>query len=546
MLLLFTGVYKIMYRQGVLHMANTVLYTSEYIRIFCNEEGYFIESFRKGMSFDQLNRIIAEHPEIRITSFGAIREAVINAPSSPFKFGEAKERVEVEISSDELKAYVTLSVGEDELENRNGAIGREILAALERHKVTFGVKMDILNRPFRKGEKILAAEGIPPQNGEDAVVRMFEIREAKPRLTSSGDADFYELDLINSVKAGDWLGERRDPTPGIPGMSVTGRPIKAVPGKKQPLAYDRNTVKEVYDNGLTTLYALRDGAVFYKDGRISVSNHIEVAGNVDFKIGNIDFDGFVTVMGGVEDNFSVCASKDIEIRGEYGIGGVKEITSREGSVYIAGGVAGKGKAVIKARHDIYVKFVSDTTVICDGTVHVGYYALNSDIKAKQVILESPKSHIIGGTIEAEIKVTTSTVGSESEKRTQIRVNGFDRNKLKEELEQTIYKLEEQRNELFKIKAEMGKYSSDKLSEQEYNEFEITKSAYDAIRQSIMDFEMRKKALAGYIRALGEGEVSILLRAYPNTFIMIKGICKEITKLITGTTFYYLEGEMREK
>lgn len=527
-------------------MANKELHTSEYIRIFFNEEGYFIESFRKGMSFDMLNKIIAEHPEIKITSFNAIREAIINAPSLPLKFGEAKERVEVEISRDELKAYVTLCVGEEELENKNGAIGKEILAALEKHNVTFGVKMDVLNRAFKNGEKILVAEGIPPQNGEDAVIRMFEIKEAKPKLTSSGDVDFYELDLINSIKAGDWLGERRDPTPGIPGMSVTGHPIKAVPGKKIPIAYDKNTVKEVYDKGRTTLYALRDGAAYYKDGRISVSNHIEVAGNVDFRTGNIDFDGFVTVLRGVEDNFSVCATGDIEIRGEYGIGGVKEVTSRKGSVYIAGGVAGKGKAAIKAQHDIYVKFVSDAVLICNGTVHVGYYCLNSDIKARQVILESPKGHIIGGTIEADIKVASSTVGSESEKKTQIRVNGFDRKKLKEELEQIIYKLEEQRNELFKLKAEMGKYSSDKLTKQEYDEFEKTKASYDSVRQNIIDFEKNKKALSQYIRALGEGEVSILLRAYPNTFIVIKNICKEITKPIGGTTFYYLEGEIREK
>jgi len=34
--------------------------------------------------------------------------------------------------------------------------------------------------------------------------------------------DHYELNLINKVKTGDWLGERIDPTPGTAGKSVKG------------------------------------------------------------------------------------------------------------------------------------------------------------------------------------------------------------------------------------------------------------------------------------------------------------------------------------
>ena len=106
----------------------------------------------------------------------------------------------------------------------------------------------------------------------------------------------------------------------------------------------------------------------YQGDRISVSNLLEITEDVDFKTGNIDFDGFLSIRGTVADNFSVAANKDVEILGNFGIGSVKEIESRCGSVYIKGGIAGKNKAVVKSTRDLYTKYVSDATILCDGDV----------------------------------------------------------------------------------------------------------------------------------------------------------------------------------
>jgi len=66
----------------------------------------------------------------------------------------------------------------------------------------------------------------------------------------------------------------------------------------------------------------------------------------------------VTIKGTVADGFSVVAVKDVEILGTIGIGSVKEVVSKEGSIYIKGGIAGKNKAVIKAKKDVYTKYIS--------------------------------------------------------------------------------------------------------------------------------------------------------------------------------------------
>jgi len=81
----------------------------------------------------------------------------------------------------------------------------------------------------------------------------------------------------------------------------------------------------VVQNKKVVLYSKIDGAVHYDGNKISVSNHLEIDGDVDFKTGNIIFDGYVTIKGTVTDGFYVEATKDIEINSPLGLGNVKGI-----------------------------------------------------------------------------------------------------------------------------------------------------------------------------------------------------------------------------
>lgn len=528
-------------------MLEKVIFSSEYIRIIKKQDGFYIESLRKGMTLEQFNRLMSDHPEIKVTSVMAIRNAIINAPKPAEKFGVVKERIIIELSEDELRAYLTLCVEDEEISGRGKAdLFKEILTKLSEKGVTFGVKNSVLLSKLVNNQPILIAEGIAPINGEDSVVKIYEMNEVKPEVKEDGNVDHYELNLINRVNAGDWLGERIDPKEGTPGRTVKGNVILPAKGKSYPLFYDRNTVKEVYENGKSTLYALINGAVHYDGDRISVSNHLEITSNVDFKTGNIDFDGFLTVKGSIEDSFSVAASKDIEILGDFGLGSVKDIVSNEGSIYIKGGIAGKNKAVIRSKKDIYTKFVSDTTIICDGSVHIGFYCLNSSIKAKEVILDSPKGQIIGGTIQADIKVVASIIGSSSEKRTYISVAGFDRNTLKANLEKLAVDIEKTKTELARAKQEVSVYSNTSgLTREQINAYERIKDRFFEIRDKLRHLDDERKTVTGYLRTHGEGEVSVLKKIYPNSVLEIKRIIKEIYKPVLSTSYYVQDGQIKE-
>jgi len=528
-------------------MQDNVIYSSEYISIFQREDGFYIQSFRNGMSLEQFNKTMSDHPIIRITSIMTVRNALVNAPRPPEKFAEYKERIKIELSEDELKAYITLCVDEVELSgSKHADLFKEIIHKLKEYGITNGIKNNVILSNMYNNTKILVAEGSAPVNGMDSCSRTYELKEAKPEAQEDGNVDHYELNLINRVVIGDWIGEKTDPTDGIPGKTVKGSTLLPISGKDLPLFYDKNTVREVYQEGKTTLYARINGAVHYDGDKVGVSDHLEIGGNVDFKTGNIEFDGFLTIKGTIEDSFLVSASKDIEILGDYGVGGVKEISSSGGSIYIKGGIAGNNKAVIRSKKNIFTKFVSDTTILCDGSVHIGFYCLNSSIKAKEVILDSARGQIIGGTIDAEIRVVASTIGSMSEKRTCISVSGFDRRLLKRSLEQVATDVERLKADLVKAKLEVAVYGNVKGLTREQNiAFEKIKDQYFSIRDNLKNSEEVRKVLTGYLRTHGEGEVSILKKAYPNTRLEIKKIIREITEPVMSMSFYVQDGEIKE-
>lgn len=78
------------------------------------------------------------------------------------KFGAVDERIVVELTDNDMKAYVTLHVDGSELTMNNGIeIIKEILLKLRERGVVFGIKTDVLTKGLRVGEPILVAEGIP-------------------------------------------------------------------------------------------------------------------------------------------------------------------------------------------------------------------------------------------------------------------------------------------------------------------------------------------------------------------------------------------------
>lgn len=532
---------------GGVKLGDNIIFSNEYFNIFSNSDGVYIESFKKGYPVNQFSNILLAHPEIEVQNFVALRNTLNTAPHTAEKIGLVKEKIIIELIDNDLQAFIIYNLPKDDLQMQN----RENLIRLTNTKlnengITTGINKTLFLDEISSGKSYLIAMGAPPDNGIDSIIKMYQLEGSKPEIHDDGKVDFYELKLINRVKAGDWLGDRIDATDGKPGMSVKGNPIKALNGKTFPLNYDKNTVMEVSENRKTTLYSRVNGAVNFIDGRISVSNHLEIDGDVDFKTGNIKFDGFVSIKGTVTDGFFVQATKDIEINSVLGLGNVKGIFSTEGSIFIKGGIASKGGVEIKAAKNIFTKFVDNAILMCEGTAHIGFYSINSIINAGEVIVEASNGKIMGGSVTARIRVVSPTIGSEIEKKTNIEVTGFNRTALKDELDSVFHKISELKNEQQKIKINQGHLENlgdlNPFQRKEYNEgFERIMS----IKMETKELEDRRRRIADYLKTRGEGEINVTKKLFPNCTLIIKNNKVEITQITLPVVYYFQDDQLKQ-
>lgn len=503
------------------------------------QDGYYIQTFRNGRSLESFSELLRQMPYLEITRFQTVRKALLEAPYGPELFGVEKEKINVKISADGLEAYVTLNMAPEKLkkEARTELIPK-VLDELIKAGVTYGINMDSLKGELQPNKPILIAQGLKPVHGRDSIVKMYTVHEPKPTVIEHGKVNYYDLNLIQKVQAGDWLGERIDPVPGIPGRSVLGNELPPDEGISFPMHYDPASVEMVREDGKDVLYALKTGAVHYIGENIAVYDVLELKGNVDFNTGNIDFNGYVSIKGSVEENFSVRAGKDIEISGEYGIGGVNTIESLDGNIYIRGGIAGKNRARIICKKNLYVKFLSDVEVICEGSVFVGFYIRNSAIRAKQVVVDSPRGQIVGGIIDTDIKVECADIGNWMETRTQIIVRGFNRNSLQNRMEAIKILVKAKKEQLEKLKLLLKK--PDKKGT-ESSILQKTRYALHQVQEEIKNLETERLSLMGYVKTPGEGAVIVKRRIYPKVRLVIQNQVLEVGEETMASTFIVRDG-----
>jgi uncharacterized protein (DUF342 family) len=156
-----------------------------------------------------------------------------------------------------------------------------------------------------------------------------------------------------------------------------------------------------------TLVAQHDGCVQRAGGRLTVRKLYEVAGNVDFKVGNIDFDGRVTITGDVLPGFSVKATGDVAITG------MVENASIEAGQHLSikGGVAGRGTTRLQAGGRIEARYLRGTSVEGGERVVVTAECVDSQIACEGDLLVE-KGTIIGGSVRAGGDVRANLLGSD--------------------------------------------------------------------------------------------------------------------------------------
>lgn len=530
-------------------MFGETIYSNDYIEFRLRGLDIYIIVSGIGYSFDKLQEDLIKNPRIKVTQFSTLKNALLEVSPQPIKMGVYKPETEIDISSDHLKVYVKINMIREAFDkNPKQYYLDKILELLKEKNVIYGIQWQNVLEKIEPGCSILVASGKVPENGKDATVKTYQMKTLKPEVKEDGGINYYEVDLIDFVDKGDWLGERVEPTEGIPGKTVFGEIIPAQKGQQVKLNYDTKTVEEIYDEatGITKLAAKRAGVVLFKHDKVSVSEYLTIDGDVSFGTGNIHYDGSVNIKNTIDDNFSVIAKKDIQVLGEFGIGAVDVIKSHEGNIFIRGGIAGKNKAKIICKGNLFTKFAADCTIECEGVVHIGYYAMNCQISAKEIVIESMNGKIIGGMTRAKIRVESGEIGSGAGTRTKILVEGFKRSNIKKEYDYINESIEKLKDKSAFLKKRISIYKlSQNLSIENRHIYELMLEENERYSRNLKILGEERKKCLEYLKVFGEGEIQVRKGIYSNVILQIREEKKVIMEPVNlPMKYYWLNNEIK--
>lgn len=518
------------------------LYKNDYFYLQVDLDKVYIEVFKPGFPIKDFDQVLKEVPQVGLTQFANLRRAIIEIHNEAIEIGVIKPLVELVLSKDLFDIRAKLNVSKDQLEANLIEITNDIMVFIKKNNITEGVLHDVIHVGLVAGQEVIVAQGILPIHGEDAQVTYYTPSERKPVIQQDGTADYYEMKFMDEVKRDEWLGEKTLPGLGIPGRNLVGEELPATSGKDKPMFYDKNTVVAVEEEDKIVLRARINGAFTKVNGNIMVQEVLIIEGDVGSKTGNIDYDGSIIIKGTINDGFSVQATKDISVLSSMGLGAIDCIVSRTGDIYIKGGIFGKERAVIQAANNVYMKHANECTVEAGNDIYIGLYAIGCKLTANNIFLDVHRGRIIGGKIKAKAQVVTAFIGNEAERSTSINIEGFDRAILKKELEELNDKHEKLTKIMEKLKRDVDLFeeSFEKIVEErtaaDVAESEAIRSKYEQVQRVIFTIDERRSSLMTFLKTKGEGEVTIMRKAFPKTSLLIKDFHKDIERSTTGVFF----------
>jgi len=518
-----------------------------------------------------LDKVIEEIKRLNIqdVNFEAVQRAVKETTGKPVLI--TKEKVEVKdgqifvkISPDEMFAEMTI------VPPQGG--GKEITLdsaknALTEHGVVFGIKEDVIKKLVDKAARAkedptiflesiedVVAEGQFVQNGADAKLELLFESETKKEETeqaAQGEGqqeaervDYKNVKSIQNVKKGQVLAKKVPPTNGINGRTVTGKEIKAEPGKDVKFILGKG-IEPAADNP-ELFVAASDGQVIFKNNKLEVLAIYEINGDVDLSIGNIDFVGSVIIHGNVGE-FKIKAGEDVVI--DEVADGTEIIAG--GKVMVKGGIVGK-KARVIAQDDITTKYIRNAYVETEKNILVNEAAMHSTlISGGKITVMGAKGLIVGGTIAAAYEVSAKEIGAKMATPTEISIG--ETPKMREEMQKATTELKNIEEQLDKTKKgilflkDLQQKSGGQLPPDKRDLMaKLTRTQFKLMTDQKKWEEVKSKleAKAKELQTTKRGKVNCLGICYTGVKIVINKASRNITDELKYCTFVEKNGEIQ--
>jgi uncharacterized protein (DUF342 family) len=301
-------------------------------------------------------------------------------------------------------------------------IGNEYLdMVLEELNIVHGVHWDTIKKTAlrcnldRKPVKnVLIALGDPPVS---EIPEYFEINphlaQASPPVPDKNRANqidyraFSPYVIVKKDQVLAWKKPRRE-----------GRDGKNIRGTVIPMGYEKNEGMAGGEHTRTTdkyILAEINGQLIVTNKVLKVQDNLVIKGSVGYATGNIIFPGDVLIEGMVSDGFKIYSGGSVTIKQTFDVTDV--ITKMD--LNVAGGIIGRGRALVKVGGVLRTKFIENCRVACRRTIFVDSEIINSNIYAMETVEMGDKGKIMGGEIYAIHGIKTAFIGKKFGKATYI-------------------------------------------------------------------------------------------------------------------------------
>lgn len=220
--------------------------------------------------------------------------------------------------SSEFGAFVDLQISENKVQawirvpkTAQGSTDiQPIKDLIKKRGITYGIVEDLEIRRFLKEctdphEKFVVANGIEPSVGKPAHIEYHFNTQASTAgvVKEDGSIDFTARGDSPFVRRNQLLAEKHPVEQPKSGMDIFGETLLVGDVDDVPLEGGDGT--ELSEDGLTLKAAITGQPAIDGKGVIRVLESFTVNGDVDFKTGNINFNGNVIVKGAVKEGFTV-------------------------------------------------------------------------------------------------------------------------------------------------------------------------------------------------------------------------------------------------
>ena len=484
------------------------------------DSGVYFDPEENAYKASEYGFIALHNGQLRLISQLSISRDKVNAYFliHPTKFG--KVPLYKDIDSYMLDFKIVAGVGEDKIK--------------EQLK-----KIDI---NAKKVTRITIAKGKEPLDGHiEYFVPITSFEKKAGELLADGRINFKEVGSIIQVVKHQEILTRVPKQKQESGFDVYGNKVSAemvdVDGFKRGKNIEASSQEE------NIFVSSIDGCIDFEGKTISVLPVAYINGDVDYDVGNIDFNGSVHIKGSVLPGFTIKASGDIIVENNVD----DAVLQAGGNITIKAGITGKGSAEIISGGNITAKYLLNSKVEAAEQIMISDSIINCEVFSnKKISVVAKQGKIIGGNTTALYEIIVNVAGAVNETPTILNVgrNLFIEKEI-EEIRKEITQWRTEVNEIIrKLKVSYGEGVFE--NPKEYLSFlpAVKKKNCLVLLQELNDGNKNLKTLTEKCSEIEqklhldqEPVIVIKDKIYPGTVLNIKKSVRKIDEKMDNVKYY---------